>query len=65
MKKQKKFKKTKEINLPMEFNPALMNYEPKLPLSEEKIMPKIIIDWRWATALIIIFLLIISYYFSY
>lgn len=63
MNKQKPTKKLKEINLEMEFNPALMQYQPKLPLNEKKTKQETTIDWRLAIlALLILFLIVISYY---
>lgn len=59
MKKQRKMTYVKPE---MEFNPAIMNYEPSLPLKKSKAEVKFKIDWKWiiiGIIILIIFLLLI------
>jgi len=60
MKKQfkKNKQKTKELKVPLIYNPGKAKYEPQLPLSKRK--SKIKVNWIYIILLIITFLLLLT-----
>ncbi len=56
----------RELPLPMQFNPALLRYEPNLPLKKsENRNKKIKIDWAWIIILLVLLALFIAIIISF
>lgn len=53
-------KKVKNIELPMDFNPGTMKFEPRLPIRKGKNKEKVNLKWFWIVIAVILILGIIG-----